>query len=68
MANHHHACQHYNASLITVWRHTHDGTSYVTDRKPSPDECREAQECEITITEEQMHRECYEQLGEFEGF
>lgn len=35
---------------------------------PTPDEQREAQESEVTITEEKMHRECYDQLKEFNGF
>ena len=35
MPNHHPNCQHYNASLMDVWRVTLDGASYVTDRERS---------------------------------
>lgn len=41
IANHHHACEHYEASKIDVWRVTLDGASYVTDREPTPEEINE---------------------------
>jgi hypothetical protein len=59
--NHHPACKHVDASLITVWRVKLDGASYITDEKPDKDES-------VTVTEERMHREIYEQLPEFQGF
>jgi len=59
--NHHPNCEHVDASLIPVWRVQLDGSSYLTDEKPDKDET-------VTVTEERMHREIYEQLPEFMGF
>jgi hypothetical protein len=68
MTLHHPRCSHVDDSLIDVWRYTWEGESYVMDRAPSADEQREAQESEVRITRERMHREIYEQLREFAGF
>ena len=64
IANHHHACEHYEASKIDVWRVTLDGASYVTDREPTPEEINEGE----VVTKAKMAPECYEQPAEFAGF
>lgn len=68
MTQHHPRCSRVDESLIDVWRFTHDGSSYVTDQEPTPEAAREAQESEVTITREKMHREIFERLEEFAGF
>lgn len=68
MTNHHPRCEYVDASLIPVWRFTHDGSSYVTDQRPSHGALSEAQESEVIVTEEKMHREIYDHLKEFAGF
>lgn len=65
MPNHHPRCEHYNASLIDVFRVSHeDGGSYVTDKEPSPNDLGDG----LKVSPEQMHREVYENLPEFDGF
>lgn len=67
--NHHPNCEHYNDSLIPVWRFSSgDGTSFVTDREPTCVDLIEASETEISVSREEMHREIYEHLQEFGGF
>ena len=63
--NHHHLCEHYDDSLISVWRVEYDGQSYVTDEEPVLGEDLCGGE---TVTKDVMHKEVYEQLSEFEGF
>ena len=70
MTNHHPRCKHVDASLIDVWRVSLDGTSYVTDSEADAMEAVKV-ECASdvpTVTKEQMHREIYENLPEFDGF
>ena len=64
VTNHHPRCDLYNDSLIDVWRVSYDGAWYHTDLPPTADELTG----EETVTQEKMHRECYDQLPEFEGF
>lgn len=71
--NHHSACEHFNASLIDVWRVSLDGTSYVNEIEGDAREELNAlladdPDCGATITKEQMHREVFERLPEFDGF
>jgi len=67
ITNHHPKCNHYNDSLIDVWKLTCDGQSvYLDDEQDAIDYMQD--DAEITITKEKMHREIYENLPEFEGF
>ena len=72
MPNHHSKCEHYNASLIDVWRVSYDGASYVTDSEADAQEAvalyAEDPDIVPTVTKERMHREVYENLPEFDGF
>ena len=65
LTNHHERCEHYDDSLISVWRVEYDGLSYVTDEEPEWGKDLEGGE---TVTKDVMHKEVYEQLPEFEGF
>ncbi len=70
-ANHHHACEHYNASLIDVWRVQTPGDAgglIVDDEAIARQVAGEDDEAPLEVTKQQMHRECFEQLGEFNGF
>jgi len=62
--NHHPNCEHYNDSLIDVWKVELDGNYFYTDVEPCYKDFIEGE----VITKEKLHRECYEQLEEFEGF
>jgi hypothetical protein len=64
LTNHHPNCPHYNDSLIDVWRVSYEGSSYVVDREPTPDQLGEGE----IVTKEKMHREIFENLPEFMGF
>lgn len=69
MPNHHSNCQHYNASLIDVWRVAPRGEKggCICDTEAEAREMA-GDDADLEITKQQMHRECFEQLGEFEGF
>ena len=58
---------HYNDSLIDVWKVTYEGSSFYTDNEDSLDP-EEIKEFQYTVTKEKMHREVYENLPEFQGF
>ena len=63
--NHHPRCEHVDASLIEVFRVSHeDGGSYATDQEPNPNDLGDG----CKVTSEKMHREIYEALAEFAGF
>lgn len=62
--DHNPRCEHYNDSLIDVWKVSYEGQSYYTDKPPSPEDTENGE----TVTQERMHREVFEQLDEFEGF
>jgi hypothetical protein len=68
--NHHPNCQHYNDSLMDVWRVSVDGIScYVDNEQDAKDTAGcDADEIQPTITKEKMHREIFENLAEFDGF
>lgn len=67
LTHHHPRCEHYNDSLIDVWR-VSDGSSHYYDQNEEAAKS-EADVCDgITIEKVQMHREVYEQLPEFGGF
>lgn len=61
---HHPNCEHYNDSLMDVWKVEYDGAFYYTDREPSPEEFENGE----VVTQEKMHLELYEELPEFQGF
>ncbi len=62
VTNHHPRCAHFNDSLIDVWVIVHGGRSCVTEEKLVGLEDGE------TVIKIKMHRECFEQLDEFEGY
>lgn len=67
--NHHPNCEHYNDSLIVVWKMTvNRSTCYFETEQDVIRAAQEEFEDETTITKEQMHREIFEHLPEFEGF
>lgn len=71
MPNHHHACQHYNASLIDVWRVQTPGDAgglIVDDEAVARQVAAEDPDAPLEVTKERMHSECLEQLGEFAGW
>ena len=59
--DHHPNCDHYNDSLMTVFKIEYGGQSYYTTEEPELEEGE-------TVSETTIHREIYEQLQEFEGF
>lgn len=71
--NHHPDCPRYNESLIDVWKVT-DGRSWIAfDKEDGAKE--ELEYCMVDedagafwIVKEKMHKETYENLGEFEGW
>ena len=69
LTNHHPGCPRYSDSLITVWKVTIDGVScYVDNEQDARDTAGDEQRDDIIVTKEQMHREVFEHLPEFEGF
>lgn len=67
--NHHPNCQHYNDSLMDVWKVTVHGVScYVDNEQDAIETAGDEQRDAITVTKEKMHREVFEHLPEFEGF
>ena len=62
VTNHHPNCEHYEDSLIDVWKVNFEGDYYYTDREP------ESLEDGETVTKTMMHMEVYEQLPEHPGF
>lgn len=69
--NHHHRCQHYDASLIDVWRVQTPGDvgGLIVDvEKIAREVAAEDPAAPLEVTPMKMHRECFEQLGEFAGF
>lgn len=61
-----------NNDLMDVWKVSDGTTSYYTDNESDALRCKEAdEECgvtELVVTKEKMHREVFENLGEFDGF
>lgn len=64
LTNHHRRCDHYNDSLIDVWRCEIDGRYCYVDNEPDASACDEG----VTVTRERMHREVFDNLPEFDGF
>ena len=65
LANHHPNCQHYNDSLIDVWKVTVDERScYVDNEQGALDTVGDSG----LVSKEKMHKEVFEHLPEFEGF
>lgn len=64
ITDHHPNCEHYNDSLIDVWKVEWEGDFYVTDKQPDEDDFEDGE----IVTKQKMHREVYDQLPEFEGF
>lgn len=64
ITNHHPNCEYFNDSLIKVWKVEYDETYYYDINPPDLNEV----EIGTIITLEELHRECYEQLPEFQGF
>lgn len=64
LTNHHPNCEHYNDSLIKVWKVEYDGAHYYDINPPDLNEL----EIGTKITLEELHKECYDQLAEFIGF
>lgn len=64
LTNHHPKCEHYNDSLIDVWRISYNGSSCVVDSEPDPTDFDSGE----VISKEKMHREIFENLPEFHGF
>lgn len=62
--NHHPRCEHYNDSLIDVWKVSYDGQSFYQKTEPQQDELEGSE----TVTKERMHSEIFDQLAEFNGF
>ena len=62
--NHHPGCEHYEDSLIDVWKVSYDGQHYYTDKAPTSEETESGE----TVEQTKMHKEVFEQLPEFEGF
>lgn len=70
LTNHHPNCQHYNDSLMDVWKMTVNGGApcYFDSEQDVISASEEEYEDETTITKERMHREVFEHLPEFQGF
>ena len=64
ITNHHPNCDHYNDSLIKVYKISYDGAYYFDKYLPDLEDL----EIGTIISIEEMHKECYEQLPEFQGF
>lgn len=64
LTDHHPNCEHFNDSLITVWKVSHDRSHCYMDFKPDAEDFKDDE----VITEEKMHRELFERLPEFNGF
>jgi len=62
--DHHPGCEHYNDSLIKVFKVEYDGQRYYTKEKPTKEETDEGE----IVTEAMMHSEIFDQLPEFNGF
>lgn len=60
--DHHPECEHFNDSLIDVFKVDIDGTYYLTDEFPTDLTGQE------TVTKTTIHKEVYDRLPEFEGF
>jgi hypothetical protein len=65
VTNHHPQCEHYNDSLIPVWKVTVDELSTYCD---NPIDAQETGGDEAVIEEQLMHREVFEHLPDFNGF
>jgi len=60
--DHHPKCEHFNDSLIDVFKVELDGTVYLSDEPPTDLTGEE------TVTKTTIHKEVYDRLPEFEGF
>jgi len=69
---HHPNCEHFNDSLMDVWKVELDGCAcYVETEEAAKDTAGEPEdngELLPTITKVKMHREIFENLREFDGF
>lgn len=67
VTNHHPNCEHYNASLIDVWKVTDGSSSFYTEDEEA---ARYEADCydDIKISKVKMHSEVYDALPEFDGF
>lgn len=66
LTNHHENCQHYNDSLMVVWKVSDGSSSFYVENEQ---DAREMAGCEdLTISQVKIHREVFEHLPEFEGF
>lgn len=70
VTNHHPNCQHYNDSLMDVWKVTHEGQSCYVENEQEANKMAGAEVSggTISIVKERMHREVFENLPEFDGF
>lgn len=71
MTNHHPNCEHYNASLMDVWVVCLPGekNGCVCDREADAKRmAHEDEDAPLDIVHKKMHRELFENLGEFNGF
>lgn len=71
MPNHHHNCEHYNASLIDVWSVRIPGEEHgcVTHcEADANDMAMEDPGAPLEVVKIKMHREVYDNLPEFGGF
>jgi hypothetical protein len=64
LTNHHPHCEHFNDSLIDVWKVQYGTEFYYTEHEPIAEEMESGE----IVTKEKMHKEVFEQLPEFEGF
>jgi len=69
---HHENCEHFNDSLMDVWKVELDGCAcYVEREQDAKDTAGEPEDNGETlpvITKTKMHREIFENLREFDGF
>lgn len=71
MPNHHSQCEHYNSSLIDVWRVTvpgEKGGCICGSEEEAREMAGDDPDAPMDITKERMHREVFENLPEFCGF
>jgi hypothetical protein len=66
--NHHPNCDHYNDSLMDVYKVTVGGVSAYNEHLQDARDTAGDDEPEATIERVKMHREVFDNLPEFEGF
>lgn len=60
----HENCEHFNDSLIDVWKIEYDGAWYYENTEPDMSDFTDGE----IVTKEKMHKEIYDNLPEFTGF